>query len=91
MEARLLRIMSAAAILAALILLAAPAAAQGAGESDAPAYMNHTVGGKDGWFFDAKTNTSSATTRTGPTARPSTSATTSVCCLCYFELVVLLH
>jgi hypothetical protein len=31
MEARLLRIMSAAAILAALVLLAAPAAAQGAG------------------------------------------------------------
>jgi hypothetical protein len=59
MEARLLRPMAAAAILAALVVLAAPAAAQGADGSDAPAYRNHTVGGKDGWFFDAKTNTSS--------------------------------
>jgi hypothetical protein len=59
MEARLLRAMAAAAILAALVVLAAPAAAQGADDSDALAYRNHTVGGKDGWFFDATTNTSS--------------------------------
>jgi hypothetical protein len=41
MEARLLRIMSAAAILAALVLLAAPAAAKGAG-------LHEPHGGREG-------------------------------------------
>ncbi|KAL6623171.1 hypothetical protein ACP70R_033050 [Stipagrostis hirtigluma subsp. patula] len=48
----------AAAVVVLAAVLAAPAAAQ-AGDSDAPAYRNHTVGGADGWVFDAKTNATS--------------------------------
>lgn len=56
--ARLLALVVAAA--AVVLVVATPAAAQGGGDDgDAPAYRNHTVGGADGWFFDAKTNTSS--------------------------------
>ncbi|GJM95718.1 hypothetical protein PR202_ga12495 [Eleusine coracana subsp. coracana] len=46
-------------VAAAAVLVATPAAAQGADDGDAPAYRNHTVGETHGWFFDAKTNTSS--------------------------------
>lgn len=51
----------AAAVVAAVVLVAmAPAArAADAAADDAPAYRNLTVGGADGWFFDAKTNSSS--------------------------------
>ncbi|VAI60274.1 unnamed protein product [Triticum turgidum subsp. durum] len=58
--ARLLRAAALAAV-AALAVLASPATAQDAPSAlPAPlAYMNHTVGGADGWFFNATSNTTS--------------------------------
>ncbi|CAN6347595.1 unnamed protein product [Urochloa humidicola] len=47
-------VMATAAVLAPAAMAASPAAAE-----DAPPYRNITVGGADGWFFDAKTNASS--------------------------------
>ncbi|XP_062203486.1 early nodulin-like protein 18 [Phragmites australis] len=62
--ARHLRSAAAAVAAVAVVVaavLASPAAAQGAtpAADDAPPYRNHTVGGADGWFFNAKTNTTS--------------------------------
>ena len=49
-----------AAAAAVMGMLASPAAAHGApSASPAPAYKNHTVGGADGWFFNATSNTTS--------------------------------
>ncbi|EMS55582.1 hypothetical protein TRIUR3_17654 [Triticum urartu] len=58
--ARLLPAAALAAV-AALAVLASPATAQDAPSAlPAPlAYMNHTVGGADGWFFNATSNTTS--------------------------------
>ncbi|TVU50412.1 hypothetical protein EJB05_01782 [Eragrostis curvula] len=56
--ARLLRSAAAVAVVAAIVL-ACTAAVQGADDSEAPAYRNHTVGGAAGWFFNTKTNASS--------------------------------
>ncbi|XP_040385597.1 early nodulin-55-2-like [Oryza brachyantha] len=56
---------STAAIAAVVAVVAAmapsPAAGQGApaAGSPAPPYKNHTVAGADGWFFSAKSNTTS--------------------------------
>ncbi|KAF8666386.1 hypothetical protein HU200_053492 [Digitaria exilis] len=59
--ARLRRHVAAAVMAAAAVLVAiAPKAmAADAAPVDAPAYRNITVGGADGWFFDAKTNSTS--------------------------------
>ncbi|CAM0946958.1 unnamed protein product [Alopecurus aequalis] len=58
--ALLLRVAAVAAAVAVMGMLASPAAAQGApSASPAPAYKNHTVGGADGWFFNATSNTTS--------------------------------
>jgi len=51
-----------AVAVAVMAMLASPAAAQAQGApsaSPAPAYKNHTVGGADGWFFNATSNTTS--------------------------------
>lgn len=51
---------AAAAAVAVMAMLTSLAAAQGApSASPAPAYKNHTVGGADGWFFNATSNTTS--------------------------------
>ncbi|KAG2629089.1 cucumber peeling cupredoxin-like [Panicum virgatum] len=60
--ARLPRLPAAAAFAVAVLLSAAalPAArAASPAADDAPEYRNHTVGGADGWFFDARTNATS--------------------------------
>ncbi|XP_047051336.1 cucumber peeling cupredoxin-like [Lolium rigidum] len=59
--ALLLRAAAVAATAAAVMgMLASPAAAQGApSPSPDPAYRNHTVGGADGWFFNATSNSTS--------------------------------
>jgi len=58
--ALLVRAVTAAVAVAVMAMLASPAAAQGApSASPAPAYKNHTVGGADGWFFNATSNTTS--------------------------------
>jgi len=60
--ARLPRLPAAAAFAVAVLLSAAalPAArAASPAADDAPEYRNHTVGGADGWFFDAKANATS--------------------------------
>jgi hypothetical protein len=50
----------ATAVAATMGMLASLAAAQGApSASPAPAYKNHTVGGADGWFFNATSNSTS--------------------------------
>jgi hypothetical protein len=58
--AGLLRLPAAAAAVAVLVAVALPASrAASPAADDAPEYRNHTVGGADGWFFDAKANASS--------------------------------
>ena len=58
--APLLRAAAVATAVAVMGMLASQAAAQGApSPSPAPAYKNHTVGGADGWFFNATSNTTS--------------------------------
>jgi hypothetical protein len=60
--ARLLPTAAAAAIVAAVLVAGLPgarAASASPAADDAPPYRNHTVGGGDGWFFDANTNASS--------------------------------
>jgi hypothetical protein len=60
--ARLLPPAAAAAIVAAVLVAGLPgarAASASPAADDAPPYRNHTVGGGDGWFFDANTNASS--------------------------------
>ncbi|OEL21101.1 hypothetical protein BAE44_0017880 [Dichanthelium oligosanthes] len=59
--APLLRPAVAAVAVMAVVLAASAPAAQAASPAadDAPAYRNHTVGGKNGWFFNAKTNATS--------------------------------
>nr|CAB3462029.1 unnamed protein product [Digitaria exilis] len=49
-------VMAAAAV---LVAIAPKAMAADAAPVDAPAYRNITVGGADGWFFDANTNSTS--------------------------------
>ncbi|WVZ51792.1 hypothetical protein U9M48_002902 [Paspalum notatum var. saurae] len=51
---------AAVVVLAAVLVVSLPAArAASPAADDAPPYRNHTVGGTDGWFFNAKTNSSS--------------------------------
>jgi hypothetical protein len=59
--ALLLRAAAVAATAAVVMgMLASPAAAQGApSPSPDPSYRNHTVGGADGWFFNATSNSTS--------------------------------
>ncbi|KAM0855318.1 hypothetical protein ACQ4PT_049846 [Festuca glaucescens] len=59
--ALLLRAVAVAAAAAVMGMLASPAAAQGAPSASPadPAYRNHTVGGADGWFFNATSNSTS--------------------------------
>jgi len=60
--ARLLpSVVASVAITAAAVLVAGLPAALAASPAadDAPPYRNHTVGGTDGWFFNAKTNATS--------------------------------
>lgn len=56
-----LRSTAAVAAVMAAVLVASLPAAQAASSAvvDAPPYRNHTVGGTNGWFFNAKTNASS--------------------------------
>ncbi|KAJ1275427.1 hypothetical protein BS78_05G134900 [Paspalum vaginatum] len=55
-----LRSSAAVAVMAAVLVAILPAArAASPAADDAPPYRNLTVGGTDGWFFNAKTNSSS--------------------------------